>query len=152
LRGSYRESKSGVVSRRAVLSVLCLVALWLSVAAASARSTVLLEPCVSPPAPSAPTGPVPDDAFAPVGSRPISRASLDGAIAQARRSYREQKRHFPAPGTQLYRDLQQQVVAFLVRRAELAQVAAALGIEVTDAQVTRRVAQITRRYFGGSQS
>jgi parvulin-like peptidyl-prolyl isomerase len=94
---------------------------------------------------------VPADAVAVVGKQTIARSAFDGLIAQAKRSYKAQKRVFPKAGTQEYRALQTQAVQFLVQRQEFAEKATGLGVAVGDKQVEDRLNQIKKQYFGGNE-
>jgi parvulin-like peptidyl-prolyl isomerase len=94
---------------------------------------------------------VPGDAIAVVGDDEITKAEFDALISQARAGYKTQKRDFPKVGTPEYNNLKNQAVRYLVERAQFAQRAADLEVEVTDKQVDDRLAQIRKQYFGGSQ-
>lgn len=95
---------------------------------------------------------VPSQAVAVVGGEQVTRAAFEGLITQAKRTYKAQKRTFPKAGSAEYQALQTQAVQFLVQRQEFAQKAKDLGITVTDKQVTDRLAQIKKQYFGNSES
>src|SRR4249919_2575811 len=95
---------------------------------------------------------VPADAVAVVDGATISRATLDDLLARAKKSYTAQKRAFPKAGTSEYQTLQTQAVAFLVQREEYAREAEQLGVKVTDAQIAKKVGEVKKQYFGGSQT
>ena len=95
---------------------------------------------------------VPADAVAVVDGTTISRTTLDELLARAKKSYTAQKRAFPKAGTSEYQTLQTQAVAFLVQREEYAREADRLGIKVTDAQITKKLQEVKKQYFGGSQT
>ena len=86
-----------------------------------------------------------------VGDEHITREALDRRLGQAKCSYDLQKRPFPKAGSQEYVAIQQQILQSLVQRAELAQKAPGLGVEVTDAEVEKQLKQIKKQYFGGSE-
>ena len=94
---------------------------------------------------------VPSSAVAVVDKEQVTRSDFDGLIAQAKRTYKAQKRSFPKAGSAEYRALQTQAVEFLVQREEFAQKAKDLGIDVTDKQVDDRLKQIKQQYFGNSE-
>jgi parvulin-like peptidyl-prolyl isomerase len=94
---------------------------------------------------------VPGDAIAVVGDTEITKADFDSVIRQARAGYKTQKREFPKVGTPEYNGLKNQVVRYLVERAQFEQRAEELDLTVTDKQVDERLAQIRKQYFGGSQ-
>ncbi len=95
---------------------------------------------------------VPADAVAVVDGSSITRASLDDLLARAKKSYVAQKRSFPKAGTSDYQTLQTQAVAYLVQREEYAREAEKLGIQVKDTQIAKKVDQVRKQYFSGSQA
>ena len=95
---------------------------------------------------------VPADAVAVVDGTTITRSSLDGLLSRAKKSYTAQKRAFPKAGTSEYQSLQTQAVAYLVQREEYAREADKLGIDVTDQQIAKKVDEVKKQYFGGSQA
>ena len=78
---------------------------------------------------------VPASAVALVGGRPVPLAAVDAQLAQARRAYRARGQVFPARGTLAYAHLQALAVQLVVERA----------------QVDRRLRQVKRATFGGSE-
>ena len=90
---------------------------------------------------------VPADAVAVVDGTSITRSSLDGLLARAKKSYAAQKRDFPKAGTSDYQSLQTQAVAYLVQREEYAREADKLGIDVTDQQIAKKVEEVKKQYF-----
>jgi foldase protein PrsA len=97
------------------------------------------------------TDEVPSDAVAVVDGTPISKATLDQLLSRTKKTYAAQKRQFPKAGTSEYQSLQTQAVAFLVQRQEYAREADKLGVEVTDAQIQKKVDDVKKQYFGGNQ-
>jgi len=95
---------------------------------------------------------VPPDAVAVVDGTTITRSSLDSLLSRAKKSYAAQKRAFPKAGTSEYQSLQTQAVAYLVQREEYAREADKLGIDVTDQQIEKKVAEVKKQYFGGNQA
>ena len=94
---------------------------------------------------------VPADAVAVVDGTEIKRSDYDQIVAQAKKSYKNQKREFPKAGSQEFQTLKNQVVQFLVQREQFEQQAAALDVEITEKQVDDRLAQIQKQYFGGDK-
>src|SRR5207245_1752669 len=92
-----------------------------------------------------------DDA-AIVGSQAITKEQFRSLMDRAKKSYDAQKRPFPKPGTTEYEQLKGQAVTFLVQRAEYAQEADAMGIKVTDSDVDKRIEQLKKQYYGGSEA
>ena len=97
---------------------------------------------------------VPANAVAVVGDVTVEKAQFDALMDQAKRSYKQQKsaefpkgRPFPAAGSPEFNQLKQQAMQFLVQRAEFAQKAEELKVEVDDKQLDARLAQIKKQYF-----
>jgi parvulin-like peptidyl-prolyl isomerase len=86
-----------------------------------------------------------------VGSKPITKDQFQGLMDRAKKSYDAQKRAFPKPGSTEYEQLKGQAVTFLIQRAEFAQEADAMGIKVTDDDVNKRIAQLKKQFYGGSE-
>jgi parvulin-like peptidyl-prolyl isomerase len=91
------------------------------------------------------------DDVATVGSEHITRAQFDQLLGQAEKSYKKQGRAFPKAGSPEYQTLRDQIMAFLVQKAEFAQKAADLGIKIDDKKVDERLTQLKKQYFGGSE-
>ena len=94
---------------------------------------------------------VPADAVAVVDGQEIAKSDYDALIAQAKKSYKNQKREFPAAGSQEFQTLRNQAVQFLVQREQFEQKAEDLDVKVTDKQVDARLEQIQKQYFGGDR-
>jgi foldase protein PrsA len=94
---------------------------------------------------------VPADAIAVVGNDTIKKSELDDLFTRARATYKLQKRPFPKPGTREYQSLKENLVRFLVQQSEYRQEAASFGIKVTDSDVEKRLSEIEKSGYGGSQ-
>lgn len=94
---------------------------------------------------------VPADAVAVVDGQDIARSDYEALITQAKKSYKNQKRDFPAAGSQEFQTLRNQAVQFLVQREQFEQEAENLDVEVTDKQVDDRLEQIQKQYFAGDK-
>ena len=94
---------------------------------------------------------VPADAVAVVDGEEIAKSDYDALLAQAKKSYKNQKREFPKAGSQEFQTLKNQAVQFLVQREQFEQEAEELDVEITDKQVDARLAQIQKQYFGGDK-
>jgi parvulin-like peptidyl-prolyl isomerase len=92
---------------------------------------------------------VPDDAVALVGDQEVSKEQFDALIAQAKASAQQQKRTFPKAGSPEYKNLQNQGLEYLIRRAEFEQKAKDMDVEVTDKQVDERLEQLKKQFYGG---
>jgi len=97
-------------------------------------------------------GSVPSDAVAKVNGHTITQEQFNTLLNQAKKSYISQKKKWPAAGTPAYDALKNQAVAYLVQREEFQQEADKLGVTVTDADVDKRLKQIKKQYFGGSEA
>jgi parvulin-like peptidyl-prolyl isomerase len=97
------------------------------------------------------SGDVPGDAVAVVDGTEISRSELDALTDQAKAGFKAQQQEFPKVGTQEYVAYQQQLVAFLVRKAEWEKAAQELGIKVTDADIAKVRAQLLEERFSGDE-
>lgn len=97
------------------------------------------------------TDEVPAGSVAVVDGTAITKSSLDGLLTRAKKSYASQKRQFPKAGTPEYQSLQTQAVAYLVQREEYAREAEELGIEVTDAEIDKKVADIRKQFFSDDE-
>jgi hypothetical protein len=95
------------------------------------------------------SGDLPADAIAVVGGQSVAKADLDRLLDQARGNAKSSRRPFPKPGTPQYVQIRDQLVQFLVRRAQVARAAEERGIEVSDEQVEQRHKQLLQQYFGG---
>jgi parvulin-like peptidyl-prolyl isomerase len=94
---------------------------------------------------------VSDEDVAVVGSRHIDKSQFDALMAQAERSFKSQGRKFPKQGTPDYATIKTQAVTLLVQQAEREDKAADMGVDLSDEDVDKRLAQIKKQYFGGSE-
>jgi parvulin-like peptidyl-prolyl isomerase len=92
---------------------------------------------------------VPSDAIALVGDLEVPKAEFTALMERARTGYEAQKREFPEVGSTEYKDLKSRAIQFLVQRYQYRAEADALGVEVTDADVTKRLDEIKEQSFGG---
>jgi foldase protein PrsA len=93
---------------------------------------------------------VPVDAIALVADQQVPKAEYDALLERAKQSYKAQKRPFPKVGSPEYNDLKVRAVQFLVQRYEFRNEAESLGVKVTDDEVTKRLDQLKKTNFGGS--
>ena len=94
---------------------------------------------------------VKDEDVAVVGSEHIDKSQFDALIGQAERSFKSQGRKFPKQGSSEYATIKNQAVTLLVQQAEREEKAADMGVELSDEDVDKRLAQIKKQYFGGSE-
>jgi len=93
---------------------------------------------------------VPADAIALVGGTAVPKDEFDALMEQVKSGYEQQGRTFPKVGTPEYQNLKSEAVTYLVQRYEYRREAQALGIEVTDAQVDKRLEDVKKQQYGGS--
>ncbi len=91
------------------------------------------------------------DDVAVAGGTPVTKEQFQSLMARAQKSYTANKRAFPKPGSTEYEQLKGQAVVFLIQRAELAQEADDLGINVSDSKVDKRIEQLKKQYYGGDE-
>jgi parvulin-like peptidyl-prolyl isomerase len=94
---------------------------------------------------------VPKDAVAVVGGETVKKDELDRLLKQARANAKETKRPFPKEGTPQYRQIRDQLVQYLVRRAQLAAAAEERDIDISDDDIEQKRKLIVAQYFGGSE-
>jgi foldase protein PrsA len=87
-----------------------------------------------------------------VGSQQITKDQFRSLMARAQKTYEAQKRPFPKPGSTQYEQLKGQAVAYLVQRAEYAQEADAMGIKISDSDIDKRIEELKKQYYGGSEA
>jgi parvulin-like peptidyl-prolyl isomerase len=90
------------------------------------------------------------DDVAVAGERTVTKDEFHALMNRAMKSYEAQKRPFPKPGSAEYEQLKTQAITFLVQRAEFEQEAEDLGIDITDEKVEKRVEQLKKQFYGGS--
>jgi foldase protein PrsA len=94
---------------------------------------------------------VPNDSVAKVGSENITKTQFTFLMNGAKHQAAAAKATFPKPGTTEFKTLQDKAMAYLVQESELEQKGKSLGVEVTDKDVDKQIAQIKKQYFNGDQ-
>ena len=87
-----------------------------------------------------------------VGSKEVTKDKFQELMARAKKSYDNQKRAFPKPGSTEYEQLKGQAVTFLVQQAEVAEQADKMGVSVSDAKVDKEIARYKKQFYGGSEA
>jgi parvulin-like peptidyl-prolyl isomerase len=93
---------------------------------------------------------VPSDAVAIVAGEPIAKADFNALMRRAEAGAKAQGRKFPDAGTPEYAQLKRQALDILTQREEYEQEAEDFGIEVKDSDVDKRLEQLKKQYFAGS--
>jgi parvulin-like peptidyl-prolyl isomerase len=94
---------------------------------------------------------VPAGAIAVVGDREIPKAEYDRLVSQAEKTYKARDQEFPAAGTPEFAQLRNAIVRSLVEQTEFEIAAEELGVEVTDADVEKRLDELKEQFFEGDE-
>jgi parvulin-like peptidyl-prolyl isomerase len=94
---------------------------------------------------------VPKDAVAVVGDETVTKEELDRLLAQSRATAKQSRRPFPKEGTPQYRQIRDQLIQHLVRRAQLVAAAEDRDIEISDEEIEQRLKLLIGQYYGGSE-
>jgi parvulin-like peptidyl-prolyl isomerase len=94
---------------------------------------------------------VPSNAVATVAGTTITRAALDDLMKTAELTYKQNKQAFPKAGTDQYQALQLQAAVYLVTQEEYEQQTTALGVAVTDADVSKALDALIKQKFNGDR-
>ncbi len=86
-----------------------------------------------------------------VGKVHIQKTAYDALITQAKQSFAQQGRKFPKEGTTDFQTVKGQAVTLLVQQAEREAKASTLGVKITNTDIDKRLVQIKKQYFGGSE-
>jgi parvulin-like peptidyl-prolyl isomerase len=95
---------------------------------------------------------VPPDAIALIGDQEVPKDQFTTLMDRAEQGYKAQKRDFPKVGSPEYNDLKNRAIEFLVTRYQYRAEAEALGIDVTEADVTKRLEEIKDQSFEGNDA
>jgi hypothetical protein len=91
---------------------------------------------------------VSSDSVATVGGVQISKADFQQLMTQAQTQMKTSGMTIPKAGTAAYDHYVAQIVQYMVQEQIIAQSAKALGVAVTDKQVTDQIAQLEQAYGG----
>jgi parvulin-like peptidyl-prolyl isomerase len=91
------------------------------------------------------------DDVATVGDQHIKKGSFTQLMDQACRSFKAQGRKCPKAGSTDYSTIKNQAITLLVQQAEREEKAHDMGVKVDDKAVDKRLEQIKKQYFGGSE-
>ena len=83
-----------------------------------------------------------------VGGQHVTKDDLNVMMTRAQKSYQANKQKFPKAGTQEFIALQGQAVTYLLQRAELAQRAKEIGVDVTDKEIDSRINLVKKQSYG----
>jgi hypothetical protein len=91
------------------------------------------------------------DDVAVVGKQHVTTASLNEILDRAKRNFQRQGQKFPKQGTTTYQTIRDEAITVLVEQAELEQKAQSMGIKVTPAEISARLAFLKKQVYGGSE-
>jgi foldase protein PrsA len=94
---------------------------------------------------------IPKDAVAVVGDETVTKEELDRLLEQSRANAKQSGSPFPKKGTPAYRQIRDQLIQYLVRRAQLVAAAADRDIEISDEEIEQRRKLLIGQYYGGSE-
>jgi hypothetical protein len=83
-----------------------------------------------------------DKTVAEVGGQNVTQQQLDALVQHFRQEAQSEGKDFPAEGTRTFAQLRNQLLGLLVYRAELKQGAGRLGVTVSDAELSTRLAAV----------
>jgi len=89
--------------------------------------------------------------IAVIGKTHVTKDQFDALMQQAKQSYKQQGQAFPKEGSTSYQTVKGEAVSLLVQQAERSEKAKAMGIEISDADIDKRLAQIKKQYFKGDE-
>jgi len=92
-------------------------------------------------------GDVPAGAIAVVDGNEVAKAKYDRMLDQAQKGYQQSGRKFPKQGTPEFQTLKTNAVSYLVERVQFELAADDLGVDVSDAAVTKRLNELKKQYF-----
>lgn len=94
---------------------------------------------------------VPKDAIAVVGDETVTKEEFNRLLKQTRENAKQTRRPFPKEGTPQYRQIREQLIQYLVRRAQLAEAAEERDIEISDEEIEQKRKLVVAQYFGGNE-
>src|SRR4051812_20887285 len=97
-------------------------------------------------------GDVPDNSVAVVGGQDITLTQVNDLMAQAKQTYKQRKQAFPKRGTKEYEALQQQAIQHLVQVQELEIGAKEQGVNVSTADIDKKLNEIKAQFFTDAKS
>ncbi len=89
--------------------------------------------------------------IAKVGAVTITKTQLDTLMQRAKQNYIAQHKPFPKETSPEFKALKDQGVQLLVQRAEFAQEAVDMKVDVKQKAIDKRLKEIKKLYFGGSE-
>ena len=94
---------------------------------------------------------VPPGAIAVVDGDEIAKQKYDRLLTQTKDGYEKQGQEFPKQGTPEYATIKNNIVRFLVERKYFELAAEDMDVEVTDAEITKRLEDLKQQVFEGDE-
>src|SRR4051812_20897949 len=125
------------MKRRTLLTLTPLVALVLVAAACGGSS-----------------GDVPSNAVAVVTKcdKSITKNDYNQVLNQAQINYKKNNQKFPGTGTQEYRQVQNQIVSYLVLREAYICEGKDMGVDVSDKDIDKKIDDLVKQYYKGDDA
>jgi foldase protein PrsA len=100
------------------------------------------------------SGDVPSNAVAVVNKcdAPITKNDFNQVLNQARVNYQRNKQKFPGAGTQEYKQVQNQIVSYLVLRQGYICEGKDMDLKVSGDEVDKRVGELVKQYYKGDRN
>jgi parvulin-like peptidyl-prolyl isomerase len=99
------------------------------------------------------SGDVPSNAVAVVTKcdKPITKNDFNQVLNQAQVNYKRNNQKFPGAGTQEYRQVQNQIVSYLVLREAYICEGKDMDVEVSDADIDKKIGELVKQYYKGDK-
>jgi parvulin-like peptidyl-prolyl isomerase len=100
------------------------------------------------------SGDVPSNAVAVVTKcdTPITKNDYNQVLNQAQVNYKRNNQKFPGAGTQEYRQVQNQIVSYLVLREAYICEGKDMDVDVSDADIDKKIGELVKQYYKGDKS
>jgi foldase protein PrsA len=100
------------------------------------------------------SGSVPSNAVAVVTKcdQPITKNDYSQVLNQAQVNYKRNNQKFPGAGTQEYRQVQNQIVSYLVLREAYICEGKDMDVEVSDSDIDKKINELVKQYYKGDET
>jgi parvulin-like peptidyl-prolyl isomerase len=100
------------------------------------------------------SGDVPSNAVAVVTKcdTPITKNDYNQVLNQAQVNYKRNNQKFPGAGTQEYRQVQNQIVSYLVLREAYICEGKDMDVDVSDDDIDKKIGELVKQYYKGDKS
>src|SRR3954471_1162692 len=100
------------------------------------------------------SGDVPSNAVAVVTKcdTPITKNDYNQVLNQAQVNYKKNNQKFPGAGTQEYRQVQNQIVSYLVLREAYICEGKDMDVKVSDKDIDKKISDLVKQYYKGDET